>query len=176
MPARVVTRVRNQRLDRKFPIPETRVMRAEVPNVIECEQPRQNDRSRKNKLYLLNILHAHDTAINGGLHWRVYADKPDQSGVFRLLKEDSSAQPTFVLPAGNYIVHVAFGLASTAKPVQINRDATREGFCISHSKFLVHDILKERLLLRSPIHKHEEWAGVAFRNLAMSERFLYLRR
>ena len=45
--------------------------------------------------------------INGGLHWRVYADKPDQTGVFRLLKEDSSAQPTFVLPAGGYIVHVS---------------------------------------------------------------------
>src|SRR6478609_462396 len=71
------------------------------------------------------------SAINGGLHWRVYADKPDQSGVFRLLKEDSSAQPTFVLPAGNYIVHVAFGLASTAKPVQISREVTRETFEIA---------------------------------------------
>jgi hypothetical protein len=70
-------------------------------------------------------------AINGGLHWRVYADKPDQAGVFRLLKEDTSAQPTFVLPAGNYIVHVAFGLASTAKPVQVSREATREVFDIA---------------------------------------------
>ena len=51
--------------------------------------------------------------------------------MFRLLKEDSSAQPTFVLPAGNYIVHVAFGLASTAKPVQVSRDATREVFEIA---------------------------------------------
>ena len=69
--------------------------------------------------------------INGGLHWRVYADKPDQSGVFRLLKEDTSAQPTFVLPAGSYIVHVAFGLASTAKPVQVSRETTRETFEIA---------------------------------------------
>ena len=69
--------------------------------------------------------------INGGLHWRVYADKPDQGGVFRLLKEDSSAQPTFVLPAGNYIVHVAFGLASAAKPVQVGREPTREVFEIA---------------------------------------------
>ena len=36
--------------------------------------------------------------IIGGLHWRIYADKPDQSGAFRLVKEDRSAQPTFVLP------------------------------------------------------------------------------
>jgi hypothetical protein len=64
--------------------------------------------------------------INGGLHWRVYADRPDQTGVFRLIKEDTSSQPTFVLPAGNYIIHAAFGLASTAKPVQVSKDVARE--------------------------------------------------
>jgi len=48
--------------------------------------------------------------------------------VFRLLKEDNSAQPVFVLPAGGYIVHVSFGLASTAKPIQLRNDATREVF------------------------------------------------
>lgn len=66
--------------------------------------------------------------ITGGLHWRVYADKPDQTGVFRLLKEDRSAQPAFVLPPGGYIVHVAFGLASAAKPVQLRAEATRTVF------------------------------------------------
>jgi len=70
-------------------------------------------------------------AINGGLHWRVYADKPDQAGGFRLVKEDTSAQPTFVLPAGNYIIHVAFGLASAAKPVQVGKDPAREVFDIA---------------------------------------------
>lgn len=66
--------------------------------------------------------------INGGLHWRVYSDKPDQNGIFRILKEDSSPQPTFVLPAGGYILHVAFGLASAAKPVQVGREPVREVF------------------------------------------------
>ena len=70
-------------------------------------------------------------AINGGLHWRVYADKPDPTGVFRLIKEDTAAQPTFVLPAGNYIVHVAFGLASTAKPISVGREPAREVFEIA---------------------------------------------
>lgn len=69
--------------------------------------------------------------INGGLHWRVYADKPDQTGGFRLLKEDTSPQPTFVLPAGVYIVHVAFGLASTAKPIQVGKEPVREVFDIA---------------------------------------------
>ena len=67
-------------------------------------------------------------AITAGLHWRVYADRPDATGAFRMIKEDRSAQPTFVLPQGNYIVHVAFGLASAAKPVQVRGDGARETF------------------------------------------------
>lgn len=69
-------------------------------------------------------------AITAGLHWRVYSDRPDANGGFRLIKEDRTAQPTFVLPQGNYIVHVAFGLASTAKPVQVRTDGSRELFDI----------------------------------------------
>ena len=45
-------------------------------------------------------------------------------GVFRLLKEDKSPAPTFVLPAGGYIVHVGFGLATAAKTVQLARADT----------------------------------------------------
>jgi hypothetical protein len=67
--------------------------------------------------------------ITSGLHWRVYADKPDQHGAFRLIKEDRSAQPTFALPRGGYVVHVSFGLASAARAVQLRGD-TREVFDI----------------------------------------------
>ena len=42
--------------------------------------------------------------ISGGLIWRVYAAKPDAAGMFRLIKEDRAASPTFVLPPGNYVV------------------------------------------------------------------------
>ena len=74
----------------------------------------------------------HDGAIiNGGLHWRIYADHPDQTGAFRLLKEDNSAQPNFVLPAGGYIVHVSLGLASAAKPVHLRSETMREVFDIA---------------------------------------------
>src|ERR1700733_4196018 len=69
-------------------------------------------------------------AINGGLIWRVYAGKPDATGVFRLIKEDHGAAPTFVLPPGNYVVHASLGLASAAKAVQLRSDAVRETFDI----------------------------------------------
>jgi hypothetical protein len=69
--------------------------------------------------------------ITGGLHWRIYADKPDAAGVFRMLKEDRSAQPSFTLPIGNYVVHAAFGLASVAKPIQLRNETLRELFDIT---------------------------------------------
>jgi hypothetical protein len=68
--------------------------------------------------------------ISGGLIWRVYAANPDLNGTFRLVKEDRTATPTFVLPAGDYVVHASFGLASAAKAVQLRADTTREIFDI----------------------------------------------
>lgn len=67
-------------------------------------------------------------AINNGLSWRIYADRPDASGVPRLIKEEKSAAPTFMLPPGGYVVHVAFGYATAVKPVQLRSETVREVF------------------------------------------------
>jgi hypothetical protein len=69
-------------------------------------------------------------AINGGLIWRIYAAKPDDTGVFRLVKEDHGATPTLMLPPGNYVVHASLGLASAAKAVALRSDAVHEIFDI----------------------------------------------
>jgi hypothetical protein len=66
--------------------------------------------------------------ITGGLHWRVYPDRPDPTGGFRLVKDDRSASPTFVLPPGGYVVHVTFGLANAVKRVQLRAETVREVF------------------------------------------------
>jgi hypothetical protein len=79
----------------------------------------------------LSARFAKNTPITGGLHWRIYADKPDQSGVFRLLKEDRSAAPLVALPAGGYVVHVAFGLASSIRAVKLRDEPVREVFDLS---------------------------------------------
>ncbi len=67
-------------------------------------------------------------AIGGGLIWRVYSAKADATGVFRLIKEEKAAAPTFVLPVGNYVVYASFGLAGTAKAVQLRGEPVREVF------------------------------------------------
>jgi hypothetical protein len=67
--------------------------------------------------------------ITGGLVWRIYGGKPDQTGAFRLLKEDKGASPVFTLPPGGYVVHVGFGLASATRAVQLRAgETTRELF------------------------------------------------
>ena len=66
--------------------------------------------------------------IGGGLTWRVYNAKADTSGNFKLVKEDKSPAPTLVLPAGAYIVHVGFGLATAVKPVELRGSNVHEEF------------------------------------------------
>ncbi|HMK70615.1 MAG TPA: hypothetical protein VK442_06550 [Xanthobacteraceae bacterium] len=66
--------------------------------------------------------------ISGGVIWRVYAAKPDATGVFRLIKEDRAASPTFMLPPGAYVVHANVGLAGTAKAVQLRAETVHEIF------------------------------------------------
>lgn len=66
--------------------------------------------------------------ITGGLTWRVYAAKAAPGGDFRLIKEDTSATPTLVLPPGPYIVHVGFGLSTLVKPVNLRGTTVREEF------------------------------------------------
>ena len=68
--------------------------------------------------------------ITGGLHWRVYPDRPDSSGRFNVVKEDRSANPTFVLPPGGYVVHVNAGLASAAKHVSLRAETVKQTFDI----------------------------------------------
>jgi hypothetical protein len=70
-------------------------------------------------------------AITGGLLWRVYSEKADHNGNFKLVREDRTASPVFLLPPGGYIVHVTFGLANAVKRVQLRSDTVREVFEIA---------------------------------------------
>src|SRR5213079_2831963 len=57
--------------------------------------------------------------VTSGLVWRIYSDRPDVGGAFKLLREEKSATPNIVLPAGGYVVHVSLGLASAVRTVSL---------------------------------------------------------
>jgi hypothetical protein len=69
-------------------------------------------------------------AIGNGLVWRVFADKPDENGTFKLIREERGATPNIVLPPGNYVVHVALGLVSATRAVTLKSETDRESFVL----------------------------------------------
>jgi hypothetical protein len=69
-------------------------------------------------------------AITSGLVWRVFSDRPDDTGTFKLIREDRNATPNIVLPPGNYVVHVAFGLVSAVRAVSLKAETDREAFVL----------------------------------------------
>jgi hypothetical protein len=80
---------------------------------------------------LVEARYGRDTPlIAGGLIWRVYAANPDVNGMFRLVEENRTATPTFLLRPGSYVVHASFGLASAAKAVRLRGGTVREVFDI----------------------------------------------
>src|SRR5436190_6778703 len=68
--------------------------------------------------------------ISNGLVWRVFADKPDDNGTFKLIREERGATPNIVLPPGNYVVHVALGLVSAVRTVSLKSETDRESFVL----------------------------------------------
>ena len=66
--------------------------------------------------------------VTGGVIWRIYTDKPDASGQFRMLREERSPTPNIVLPPGSYVVHASLGLSSAVRPVTLRQETTRELF------------------------------------------------
>ncbi len=70
-------------------------------------------------------------AIGNGLIWRIFSDRPDETtGTFKLIREDRGATPNIVLPPGNYVVHVTFGLVSAVRSVTLKSETDRESFVL----------------------------------------------
>jgi hypothetical protein len=68
--------------------------------------------------------------IASGLVWRIFPDRPDEAGTFRMLREDRGATPNIVLPPGNYVVHVSLGLVSAVRAVTLKAETDREQFLL----------------------------------------------
>jgi hypothetical protein len=69
--------------------------------------------------------------LTGGLRWRLFGAQPDAAGAHALIVESSLAQPTLTLPPGEYVVHVAFGLASAARRLTLGPEVRFERLLLS---------------------------------------------
>jgi hypothetical protein len=87
------------------------------------EEPLDPDQAT---LRLSASLAGSNTPLDGGLRWRIFAAEPDSSGNRPLVAESPLARPIVSLPAGDYVVHVAFGLASAARRIALGREVRAE--------------------------------------------------
>jgi hypothetical protein len=80
----------------------------------------------KGVLHLSAVLSGQSDALRAGLHWRVYNVRADLDGEHGLAAESTLAQPTFTLTPGEYVVHLAFGLAGETKRVTLAAEERSE--------------------------------------------------
>jgi hypothetical protein len=60
--------------------------------------------------------------VTRALHWRVFVERPGSANPLFLVSESQDASPTFTVPPGRYVVHVAYGLASFAQRVNVTEN------------------------------------------------------
>ena len=82
-------------------------------------------------LRLSATLAGSDAPLTGGLRWRVFALRSEADGQRALVVESSEAQPTLTIPPGDYVVHVALGLASASKRVTVGSDVRSERLAVN---------------------------------------------
>lgn len=110
-----------------LPVPVTQPTAAAVPPVAP---PPGTASSNQAVLALTARFGKDQPPITGGLVWRIFSDRPDETGNFKLIREDRGATPNIVLPPGNYVVHVALGLVSAVKPVTLKAETAKESFVL----------------------------------------------
>jgi hypothetical protein len=81
--------------------------------------------------------------LAGGLRWRIFSAQADADGSHRLIKVSDDPQPKLTLPSGDYVVHVALGLASAAKRVSLGPEIRSERLLLSAGGLRIGGTLAE---------------------------------
>jgi hypothetical protein len=74
----------------------------------------------KAALHLSATLGETGAPLLAGLHWRLFNERADADGSRALIAESEAAQPTLSVAPGEYVVHLAFGLASATKRISVS--------------------------------------------------------
>jgi hypothetical protein len=94
-------------------------------------------------LDLSAVLSGGGAPLTGGLRWRVFGAQADPDGSHPLIVESGLAQPTLTIPPGDYVVHVAFGLASAAKRVKLGAEVRSERLTLSAGALRIEGTLAD---------------------------------
>ena len=94
-------------------------------------------------LNLSAVLNGGGSPLTGGLRWRLFGAQADPDGSHPLIVESGLAQPTLTIPPGDYVVHVAFGLASAAKRLTLGAGVRSERLSLSAGALRIEGTLAD---------------------------------
>ena len=57
--------------------------------------------------------------VRAGPVWRVFRERAEADGTYKLLRRSTDRSPSIILPYGNYVIHLAFGLAGVARRIEL---------------------------------------------------------
>ena len=106
-------------------------------------QPVPTPAPGKGVLHLSAVLSGQNEALRGGLHWRVYGVHADLDGEHGLAAESTLAQPTFTLAPGEYVVHLAFGLAGETKRITLAAEERSERVTLNAGALKINGTLAD---------------------------------
>ncbi len=80
----------------------------------------------KTALHLSAALSDASAPLQAGLHWRLFSERAEPDGSHALVAESTFAKPTLMAPPGDYVIHLAFGLASATKRINLGEEDRTE--------------------------------------------------
>jgi len=80
----------------------------------------------KTLLHLTALLGDGGSPVQAGLHWRLFKEQTESDGSHALVAESTDSQTAIAAPPGEYVVHVAFGLASATKHITLGEEERAE--------------------------------------------------
>ena len=79
--------------------------------------------------------------LKTGLQWRVFLERAEPDGGHQLVAESAEAAPALPVPDGDYVVHVAWGLASAMKRVSVNGRPVTEQLALNAGALKITSVL-----------------------------------
>ncbi len=79
--------------------------------------------------------------IQAGLEWRVFQERAESDGAHALVAKSSDATPVLRLPDGDYVAHVAYGLASAMKRVSVRGASSDQALVLNAGALRIGAVL-----------------------------------
>jgi hypothetical protein len=100
-------------------------------------------------LNLSAVLNGQSAPLTGGLKWRLFGVAADADGSHPLMRESNDANPTLTVAPGNYVVHVAFGLASATKRLTLGPEVRSERLSLAAGALKIEGTVSDAPIDRS---------------------------